>query len=77
VDVLPDQQTEQTELQPANKISVAVVDPHVIEVRGDIPATQVLLVLAQNGVTATNIVTIGDDLEHYYIDLLNGGAQNA
>lgn len=73
-DVLPDQQTE---LQPANKISVAVVDPHVIEVRGDIPATQVLLVLAQNGVTATNIVTIGDDLEHYYIDLLNGGEQNA
>ena len=58
-------------------IDVRVVGPNVIEIFDDLPATQVLLVLAQNGVVATNVVTIGDDLESYYISLLNGGGQHA
>ena len=58
-------------------IDVRVVGPNVIEIFDDMPATQVLLVLAQNGVVATNVVTIGDDLESYYISLLNGGGQHA
>ena len=56
---------------------VKIVSPHVIEIFADIPATQVLLTLAQNGVTATNIVSIGDDLENYYMQLINGGGKNA
>ena len=58
-------------------IDVRVVGPNVIEIFDDVPVTQVLLVLAQNGVVATNVVTIGDDLESYYISLLNGGGQHA
>lgn len=61
----------------SNGIDVRVVGPNVIEIFDDLPATQVLLVLAQNGVVATNVVTIGDDLESYYISLLNGGGQHA
>ena len=61
----------------SNGIDVRVVGPNVIEIFDDMPATQVLLVLAQNGVVATNVVTIGDDLESYYISLLNGGGQHA
>ena len=60
-----------------NALKVRAVGPNAIEIFGDIPATQVLLTLAQNGVEASNITPIGDDLESYYINLLNGGAQNA
>ena len=60
-----------------HSIKVQAVAVDTIEVVADIPATQILLVLAQNGVTASNVLTIGDDLESYYINLLNGGAQNA
>lgn len=63
--------------QPQNNIKVQAVAPDTIEIVADIPATQLLLVLAQNGITATNVLTIGDDLESYYINLLNGGAQHA
>ena len=56
---------------------VKIVSPHIIEIFADIPATQVLLTLAQNGVIATNIVSIGDDLENYYMQLINGGGKNA
>lgn len=58
-------------------VNVRVVGQNVIEIYDDMPATQVLLILAQNGVVATNVVTIGDDLESYYISLLNGGGQHA
>lgn len=60
-----------------NVLKVRAVGPNAIEIFGDIPATQVLLTLAQNGVEASNVTPIGDDLESYYINLLNGGAQNA
>ena len=56
---------------------VKIASPHIIEIFADIPATQVLLTLAQNGVIATNIVSIGDDLENYYMQLINGGGKNA
>ena len=57
-------------------LKVRAINTNAIEIFGDIPATQVILTLAQNGVEASNIVTIGDDLESYYISLLNGGAHN-
>ncbi len=62
---------------PQLEIKVQAVAVDTIEIVGEIPTTQILLVLAQNGITATNVVTLGDDLESYYISLLNGGAQHA
>ena len=64
------------EPQPV-EIKVQAVAVDTIEIVGEIPTTQILLVLAQNGITATNVVTLSDDLESYYISLLNGGAQHA
>ena len=58
-------------------VRVQIVGPQTIEVLADIPATQILLVLAQNGVVASNIATVGDHLESYFISLLNGGGKNA
>ncbi len=63
--------------QPQCNIKVQAVAVDTIEIVGEIPTTQILLVLAQNGITATNVVTLSDDLESYYISLLNGGAQHA
>ena len=65
-----------TEPQPV-EIKVQAVAVDTIEIVGEIPTTQILLALAQNGITATNVVTLGDDLESYYISLLNGGAHHA
>ena len=65
-----------TEPQPV-EIMVQAVAVDTIEIVGEIPTTQILLALAQNGITATNVVTLGDDLESYYISLLNGGANHA
>ncbi len=65
------------EVETSTNAQVKVVGENTIEIYADIPATQVLLTLAQNGVTATNIINIGDDLESYYINLLNGGGINA
>ena len=67
---------EPLEPQPV-KIKVQAVAVDTIEIVGEIPTTQILLALAQNGITATNVVTLGDDLESYYISLLNGGANHA
>lgn len=60
-----------------NTVKVVEVAPNTIEIYADIPSTQVILTLAQNGVTASNVVNIGDDLESYYISLVNGGGKNA
>lgn len=60
-----------------NTFEVVEVAPNTIEIYADIPSTQVILTLAQNGVTASNVVNIGDDLESYYISLVNGGSKNA
>ena len=72
-----DDATESVGTATSGPVRVVAVSPNTIEIYADIPATQVLLTLAQNGVTATNVITIGDDLESYYINLLNGGTQNA
>ena len=64
-----DTSTDQS--QPA--VHVQAFGLNAIEIFADIPATQILLVLAQNGIVASNITTIGDDLESYYINLVNGG----
>ena len=62
---------------PQQEIKVQAVAVDAIEITGEIPTTQILLVLAQNGITASNVITLGDDLESYYINLLNGGARHA
>ncbi|MCM1360210.1 MAG: ABC transporter ATP-binding protein [Corallococcus sp.] len=57
----------------------AVTSPNTVELTGDTPPTQILLTLAQNGVSASNIVNVGDDLEDFFIDLVQnhkeGGAK--
>ena len=65
------------QLAPQTDVKVKIVSSHVVEIFADIPATEVLLTLAQNGVTATNILNVGDDLENYYMQLINGGGKNA
>jgi len=42
-----------------------------VELSGDVPPTQILLTLAQNGITATNITNVGEDLEEFFIGLLD------
>ena len=69
--------TAETPTAPQQEIKVQAVAVDTIEIIGEIPTTQILLVLAQNGITASNVVTLGDDLESYYINLLNGGARHA
>ena len=53
---------------------VDVVSANTVELYGDNQPTQVLLELSKQGVTVTNIINIGDNLEDYFISLL-GGAQ--
>ena len=69
--------TIETPTAPQQEIKVQAVAVDTIEIIGEIPTTQILLVLAQNGITASNVITLGDDLESYYINLLNGGARHA
>ncbi len=76
-DVTDDTQTDEISRTTKNAIKAVEVVPNTIEICGDIPPTQIILTLAQNGVTANNVVNIGDDLESYYINLLNGGTQHA
>lgn len=48
-----------------------------VDLLGDTPPTQILLTLAQNNITASNIITLGNDLEEVFIDLVKadkGGA---
>lgn len=47
-----------------------ISSPATVDLAGDTPPTQILLALAQNGVTASNIVNIGDDLEEVFIGLV-------
>lgn len=51
---------------------VAHVGEGQLELYADVPSTQVLLVLAQAGVTTKSINSAGDALEEYYISLLSG-----
>lgn len=51
-----------------------VVSHDTVELYGNTPATEVLLCLAKEGITASNIVNVGDNLEEFFIDLV-GGAQ--
>ena len=69
--------TIDTPTAPQQEIKVQAVAVDTIEIIGEVPTTQILLVLAQNGITASNVITLGDDLESYYINLLNGGAGHA
>lgn len=69
--------TDEVARPTENTVKVVEVAPNTIEIYADIPSTQVILTLAQNGVTASNVVNIGDDLESYYISLVNGGGKNA
>lgn len=76
-EVADDNPTDEVARPTENAVKVVEVAPNTIEIYADIPATQVILTLAQNGVTASNVVNIGDDLESYYISLVNGGGKNA
>lgn len=76
-DQQPTDSAQQTSESASTSIKVFAVAPNTIEICGDIPPTQVILTLAQNGITASNVLNIGDDLESYYINLLNGGIQHA
>ena len=78
VDSTTEEATTEDSLEPQPvEIKVQAVAVDTIEIVGEIPTTQILLALAQNGITATNVVTLGDDLESYYISPLNGGANHA
>ncbi len=76
-EVADDNPTDEVARPTENTVKVVEVAPNTIEIYADIPSTQVILTLAQNGVTASNVVNIGDDLESYYISLVNGGGKNA
>lgn len=49
---------------------VKVVADTAVELYGETPPTQVLLTLAQNGVVASNIVNVSDELEEFFIGAL-------
>lgn len=50
-----------------------IFSANTIEVVGDdVQSTQILLLLAQEGVTASNILNVGDSLEDYFISLVGG-----
>ncbi len=51
---------------------VEVVSHDAVELYGDTPATQILLCLAKEGIAASNIVNVGDNLEEFFIDLVGG-----
>jgi len=53
---------------------VEAVSHDAVELYGDTPATEILLCLAKEGIAASNIVNVGDNLEEFFIDLV-GGAQ--
>lgn len=76
-EVADDNPTDEVARPTESAVKVVEVAPNTIEIYADIPSTQVILTLAQNGVTASNVVNIGDDLESYYISLVNGGGKNA
>lgn len=76
-EVVEDAQTDDVARPTESTVKVVAVAPDTIEIYADIPSTQVILTLAQNGVTASNVVNIGNDLESYYISLVNGGGKNA
>lgn len=55
-----------------------ISSPTTVDLFGDTPPTQILLTLAQSGITASNIVNLGDDLEEVFIGLVKsdkGGLQ--
>lgn len=54
-----------------------IVSENAVELYGETPPTQILLALAQNGVTASNITNVGGDLEEYFIDALKNGKGGA
>ncbi len=56
-------------------VNAQLVGENIVEVFGDVPATQILLTLAQNDIVASNLVNLGDNLESYFINLLSGGAK--
>ena len=45
---------------------------NVIELIGDVPATEVVLALSQEGVTVQDITNVGENLEQYFLKLLGG-----
>lgn len=52
--------------------NVKIVSANIVELYGETPSTQVLLTLSQAGVTVTDIINVGDNLEDYYISLIGG-----
>lgn len=49
-----------------------IVDENTIDLFGEIQPTQVLLLLAQRGVVATSIVSLGESLEDFFIEAVGG-----
>ncbi|MGN1040097.1 MAG: ABC transporter ATP-binding protein [Candidatus Fimimonas sp.] len=45
---------------------------NVIELAGDVPATEIVLALSQEGVTVQEITNVGENLEQYFLKLLGG-----
>ena len=56
--------------------NVTIVGESAVEIATDTPPTQLLLTLAQNGVTASNITNVGDSLEDFYIGLVSEEVDN-
>lgn len=77
LDEVNDTQADEVARPTENIVKVVEVAQNAIEIYADIPSTQIILTLAQNGVTASNVVNLSDDLESYYISLVNGGGKNA
>lgn len=66
--------TEKAQLILQQFGKVEIVSHDAVELCGDTPATEVLLCLAKEGIAASNIVNVGDNLEEFFIGLV-GGAQ--
>lgn len=52
-----------------------ITSPNNVELTGEAAPTQILLTLAQNGVSASNIVNVGDDLEEFFIELVQNNGK--
>lgn len=61
-------------LQPFGKTEI--LSENKVEFYGDLAPTQVLLTLAQNGVSATGMTQIGNDLEDYFVELIKNNASD-
>ncbi len=55
-----------------SSLGKTVAKENAVEVYGEVQPTQALLLLAQNGIVATDIATVGNSLEEYFLEAIGG-----